>query len=468
MEGIIISGEDNNTRKTQGSERDDVSIVSYEGPTDVGTGTDIFDTRREAEQAMEMIIEIERRETRKSTMKDLEEAMERAAEILGQMSSHAEFTPSILEKATIIAQRLTPEIDNLTGTGPLRRQTQKVSEKNSKKGTSTGTEHLAQIAASLVKLTTRMDQIEMQLSIPAPRLAQGEVTNKHLGDNRKEALGTEATETKRPAQTVSDSLKIANTRATARPIIPKPRNATAELSKGKILPTNPLAAHHPSRLIVEIQDGLPEGKRSKEAITVQDINERLQKHEDSKHLQVVNIKYNPQNNCIVFVRTDQRATELIPFADRFTDLIAGDQATQVRADRPWYKVQVNGVSTWNQNTHDIPTPEEIHQELVDNNPDYARMEILQLPRWMRHPSDLKTLFYSSVVIALANQDDAEHLVKRLKNLAIAGSATTAGSTTTRVADAKTVQSAACVQVSMQRLTIYVESAQQNTATMQWT
>ncbi|KAI0931322.1 hypothetical protein AcW2_010268 [Taiwanofungus camphoratus] len=72
---------------------------------------------------------------------------------------------------------------------------------------------------------------------------------------------------------------------------------------------------------------------------VQDINEQLQKYEDSKHIWVVNVKYNPQNNCIVFVRADQQATELIPFANRFMELIAGDRATRVRADRPWYKIQ---------------------------------------------------------------------------------------------------------------------------------
>ncbi|KAH9921827.1 Endonuclease/exonuclease/phosphatase, partial [Amylocystis lapponica] len=184
--------------------------------------------------------------------------------------------------------------------------------------------------------------------------------------------------------------------------------------------SNPLAAHHLSRLIVEIQDGASEGAHTKEALLVYQINDTLQHYEDSKHMCIVNVKFNVQNNCIVFTRADQQAAELAPFADRFMELIAGERQVRVHPDRPWYKVQLNGVSTWNEHTRAIPTPADMQQELVTNNPEYAKMEILEQPRWMCHPTDLRTRMYSSVVIALAHEADTTHLIKHIKNLAIAG------------------------------------------------
>ncbi|KAI0948396.1 hypothetical protein AcV7_009152 [Taiwanofungus camphoratus] len=446
MEGIMLTREEVNKSTPSNLERDNRSVVSYDDPPDAEFNTDIFNTNSEIDHEMETITDNDKKKTRKDMMRDLEEAMKGVTEILSQMSNHAEFTTTILEGAKIITQRLTLGTDKRNQTGIQKGQTHG-ENKTTKNAKDQGTDHLAQIATSLAKLTTRMDQIESQLAYSTRATNQGDSTSRKRGEDRDEARVTEISTSTRPPQTETIPSTVTNVRAVSRPIVPKARNPATDMKKGKTLPTNPLAAHHPSRLIVEIQDGAPEGKRPKEAQTVQDINEQLQKYEDSKHIQVVNVKYNPQNNCIVFVRADQQATELIPFANRFTELIAGDRATRVRADRPWYKIQVNGVSTWNENTSNIPTPEEIHQELKDNNPDYAKMEILQLPRWMRHPSDLKQLFYSSVVIALANQEDAEHLVKRIKNLAIAGrfaetdhrysNATIAGPSTTQGEDAKT-------------------------------
>ncbi|GBE87944.1 hypothetical protein SCP_1201700 [Sparassis crispa] len=343
------------------------------------------------------------------TMEDLEKSMQRAAKMLANFSIHANYTPSVIESANTISDKLT-QITDIDKSPRKTPQTQQNSQ-NANQPRQPGNEFMEQIANSLTLLTSRLDTIEVKIASP-----QGTATR-----TQTPVTGTPTSEKPSNTSPVTEA-GPRTVHATSKPIVPKPKgtmnNNTKVGSKG--IPTNPLAAHHPSRLIVEIQKGAPGGERPKEIDLVRQINDVLQSSEDSKHLRVVNVKFNPQQNCIVFTRADQSAAELAPFADRFTEYIAQDRPTRVRPDVPWYKVQLNGVNTFNDYTNDIPTPEELHEELCLNNPTYATMPILQLPRWMHHPSDLKTQFFSSVVIALMNEADAEHLVKHVKNLAIAG------------------------------------------------
>ncbi|KAJ6607294.1 hypothetical protein B0H10DRAFT_2227956 [Mycena sp. CBHHK59/15] len=88
--------------------------------------------------------------------------------------------------------------------------------------------------------------------------------------------------------------------------------------------TNPLEAHHPARLIVQI---LPEGIKPEDRPDPVRLNEainaRLASTPESRHMKVVSHKWSTNGNCVVLTRADQTAAELIKFKDLFIDAIAG-------------------------------------------------------------------------------------------------------------------------------------------------
>jgi hypothetical protein len=194
----------------------------------------------------------------------------------------------------------------------------------------------------------------------------------------------------------------------------------------KKAPSNPLSAHHPSRLVVQIlPNGIPKEQRPDDAVLVADINKSLMQHTASKHLRVVSVKWNGNGNCILFTRADQTAQELAKHAQVFQHLLGKGRKTETRADERWYKIQVNDIRT---GAFDGPpgtpstvfTAEQIHQELADKNPHYAKLSFVQKPRWMRREDDLRTTARSSVVFAITDENAANHLIRDVKYLAAFG------------------------------------------------
>lgn len=190
----------------------------------------------------------------------------------------------------------------------------------------------------------------------------------------------------------------------------------------KKIPTNLLAAHHPLWLIVEVANSMEEEHhRPNPILTVKMINDRLQKKKGAEQLRVVNVKWNVNGNCIISLRANQSAVSLIPHVESFADIIAGNKEYHARADQPWYKIQLNGVWTAkndgerydDENNFYLPTPEELHQELHDNNSDYAQMTILQKPRWIKPAQELSAKLYLLIVFAVASKEDANLIVKKL-------------------------------------------------------
>ncbi|TFY51407.1 hypothetical protein EVJ58_g10584 [Rhodofomes roseus] len=358
------------------------------------------------DQVMDVEREMARDErTSAMIMSQLDGALGKVAELLKMLSIHAEYSPRIHANAAIIAA-------TLLNTAERDQATPRPTERRERTPPTTSTpDHLKEIANALAKVTSRLDAIEAKVTTtktPPAAASPTPTANARRTTNNK---ATTPPTTKAPKTNV----------ATTKPITPTPKAVKAAVVRTVVnpTPTNPLAAHHPSRLIVEIKDGPGPNDRPKEVEIVRHINEVLQSSGAGK-IRVVNVKFNDQNNCIIFTRADQSAAELAPHADSFIEFFAGRRPTRVRPDRPWYKVQLNGVPTRVDWTREIATPEKLHEELKINNPAYEEMEILALPRWMRHESDLMGLLRSSVVIALANEADADHLVKEVKFLAIAG------------------------------------------------
>jgi hypothetical protein len=186
--------------------------------------------------------------------------------------------------------------------------------------------------------------------------------------------------------------------------------------------SNPLNAHHPARLVIQmIPEGISPDERPDPRDLVDQINRRLLENPESRNLVVAAVKWNSHGNCILIMRADQNAKELIKFKDRFIDLITKGRTAEVREDKKWYKVQVNGIRT---GAYDpIPTvytPEDISKELFHKNPIYKDLKLVQPPRWMRSAEELRSQAYSSVVIALEDEEQFNHLTREVRTLAAFG------------------------------------------------
>lgn len=327
----------------------------------------------------------------------LDMALRQAAEILKTISIHAEYPMHIAELTQNIAQRILP---------PTRTPTTEPTTDDGK------TNILQEVVRTMECLTNRIDAMETRaLQANTPPTVPRSWAEEMEAIPTTDALNTPETRRK-TARKDTPTMSI----ATSKPITPRPQRDP--LLRPAV--TNPLAAYHPLRLIVEIDNGPGPEEQPTEVEIVKNINEVLQSVDESRRLRVVNVKFNTHNNCIVFTCSDQSAGDLATFADNFVHLITGDRRTRVRPDQRWYKVQLNGVPVRNERTGAVRTPKEIDDELRALNPDYARMAVLDLPWWMRHRGDIIYNTHSSIVLALKTETDATFLVNRVQNLAISG------------------------------------------------
>ena len=196
-----------------------------------------------------------------------------------------------------------------------------------------------------------------------------------------------------------------------------PTAATAMVQKPEQARANPSAAHHPSRLIIQIQpDGIREEDRKDPQQLVSSINNALNTNTRSKHLRVVAAKYNAQGNLILSTRADQTAAELLKYADTFLPIIRDNKYDVLaREDKKWYKIQVDGMSTRRvtiEGKIGVHKPEGVHRELIACNPIYAANErhLISLPRWMRTQEELLNTNRSSVVFAVDDETVAKAIL----------------------------------------------------------
>ncbi|KAJ7185249.1 hypothetical protein C8R46DRAFT_875181, partial [Mycena filopes] len=202
----------------------------------------------------------------------------------------------------------------------------------------------------------------------------------------------------------------------------KAQQPTAPRLAPKKVVTNPLDAHHPSRLIVQIlPEGLAPEERPEPMQLCKEINARLAGDAKAKDMLVVSTKWNTHGNCIVFTREDQTAAELVKHAHLFTDIIGRGKQTVARVDSKWIKIQVNGVRTGAfDSIPGIYSPGTLDTEFRTMNPAYARLKIVMEPRWMRATEELGAQAYSSVVFAVEDDEQAHRLLREVKSMAAFG------------------------------------------------
>lgn len=166
------------------------------------------------------------------------------------------------------------------------------------------------------------------------------------------------------------------------------------------------AAYHYTRLIIQLPKDLREEDRMEEQDIPKAINARLASTENSRHLQIVAAKYNLSGNCIINTRRDQNAEELNRFAHLFQDVLTAGGPVKTLVDKPWHKVQIDGVLARKHTGCKPFSSEDLLAELYMNNPETLKMSLTNPPYWMCAAFALETQTYSSVVISLDNEEDA--------------------------------------------------------------
>ena len=142
----------------------------------------------------------------------------------------------------------------------------------------------------------------------------------------------------------------------------------------------------------------------------------------SPDLKITAIKWNTQENCIAFTRTDQTAAAVLPFASELPNVIAPGYNGQVREDKKWFKVEIWNVRTGacDYNGSGIYTPQTIHQHLREVNPEYAALNVVMLPQWVQPENELTNQPYSSVVFTVDSFDQHAHFLRTAKTMAAFG------------------------------------------------
>ncbi|KAJ6479749.1 hypothetical protein C8R45DRAFT_832638 [Mycena sanguinolenta] len=143
---------------------------------------------------------------------------------------------------------------------------------------------------------------------------------------------------------------------------------------------NPLNAHHPSRLIVQVlPNGLQPADRPEPEQLNHEINKRLTSHTKSSDPKVVSHKWRNNGHCIIFTRTDQTAAEL-EHEHWFVAAIAPGHNTRALLDTKWIQTQVDGVRTGAYDlTPTIYSEETLRNELAEMNPVLQQLKVVQPP-----------------------------------------------------------------------------------------
>lgn len=183
--------------------------------------------------------------------------------------------------------------------------------------------------------------------------------------------------------------------------------------------TNPASAHHPSRAVIRfLPDGIRDEDRLDPMVIVNTINNALANAPSlkAKHIRAVTATYNNQGNLIVSTRADQRAADLLQYAELFIPLIDQGYNTSVIEDKKWFKIQIDGVNTHTMTSlgpRSILTAETVHEELLACNLAYAQASdsIVAPPRWMRTQEELEGTLRSSLVFAVDDEEVAKKLLQ---------------------------------------------------------
>ena len=137
-------------------------------------------------------------------------------------------------------------------------------------------------------------------------------------------------------------------------------------------------------------------------------NEALQSDAQHTNVRVSAAKWAPLGNLVMFAGPDTNLTQLQTSHHIITSAIeAALPEPTLLASCPnvkWSKLLINSVPTGATDISPALTHEECHQALLRDNPSYHRLRIMQLPSWVRKPSEYKPHSASSLVVTFEDPD----------------------------------------------------------------
>ncbi|KZS90873.1 hypothetical protein SISNIDRAFT_468120 [Sistotremastrum niveocremeum HHB9708] len=111
------------------------------------------------------------------------------------------------------------------------------------------------------------------------------------------------------------------------------------------LAPSPTQRHHPCRLVFQLTDPPDPRNRLPPLEVCERINQGLVGAGAPDALRVVAARWNNKGNCIILVHEDQKATDLVPYAEHFAHHICGLSKWEAIPDQAWTRVLVHGVDT---------------------------------------------------------------------------------------------------------------------------
>src|SRR5882757_4606647 len=118
-------------------------------------------------------------------------------------------------------------------------------------------------------------------------------------------------------------------------------------------------------------------------------------------------KWTAKGNLILTGDASTSLNVLLPAANHIAAIIGTQFAKttpKTRANVKWSKILINGVPTGKSQSWEPYNPDECHQALLENNPAYASLTIMQKPSWVKAPSSYKANTTSSLAVAFEDPD----------------------------------------------------------------
>ncbi|KZT39035.1 hypothetical protein SISSUDRAFT_1061438 [Sistotremastrum suecicum HHB10207 ss-3] len=109
------------------------------------------------------------------------------------------------------------------------------------------------------------------------------------------------------------------------------------------LAPSPTQRHHPCRLVFQLTDPPDPRNRLPPLEVCERINQDLVGAGAPDALRVVAARWNNKGNCIILVHEDQKATDLVPYAEHFAHHICGLSKWEAIPDQAWTRVLVHAL-----------------------------------------------------------------------------------------------------------------------------
>ncbi|KAK7472387.1 hypothetical protein VKT23_000502 [Stygiomarasmius scandens] len=187
-----------------------------------------------------------------------------------------------------------------------------------------------------------------------------------------------------------------------------------------------------TRLVAYFNPGIPPEQRRSNFDIVRDINKILTDTPGTDELRVASVGWSQRGNAILATLPGQLASRLEEFAFRFNHVYTTDNTTRPTDSAPdehWCKIAVHAVNTGIKHAHVLNggTPrlwstEELLQQMQLLNPQLTenKITIKMGPRFMAPPGDVMHKDESSIVFAVANQIQADYIIRQLRAINMFG------------------------------------------------